>query len=221
MSWRLLLSCIFVVWSIGVLQADDKRTWTDNSGKFRLIAELVENDGKTITLRREDGKTVKVPIDRLSKADQDYLKSQTKEASDSADPPAGKLSYLEDGIQKQLTTSFAAPFGLHAPQNSEPLFVILELSGDEIKNATQYGQLRIKPLQANNRKRLKPIKDKFLFKDPSKEFVDFGPFAKEGRHRQNLLDVRTPGGFGDSSSQAGRLGQAEDRFRHDFDTFSI
>lgn len=52
------------------------RTWSDATGKFRIEAELVKvADGK-VELRRKDGQNVTVPLDKLSKDDQDYLAQQ-------------------------------------------------------------------------------------------------------------------------------------------------
>ncbi len=52
------------------------RTWSDTTGKFRIEAELVKvADGK-VELRRKDGQNVTVPLDKLSKDDQDYLAQQ-------------------------------------------------------------------------------------------------------------------------------------------------
>lgn len=45
------------------------RTWTDSTGKFKIDAEFVElRDGK-VTLKRTDGKTAVLPLDRLSPED--------------------------------------------------------------------------------------------------------------------------------------------------------
>lgn len=51
------------------------RTWTDSTGKYKVEAAFIElKDGKAV-LRREDGKTVGVTVEKLSKADQDLVKS--------------------------------------------------------------------------------------------------------------------------------------------------
>ena len=52
------------------------RTWSDATGKFRLEAELVGvEDGKAI-LKKKDGEQVLVPIDKLSKEDQELLEKK-------------------------------------------------------------------------------------------------------------------------------------------------
>ncbi len=52
----------------------EKRTWTDVSGKFSVDAKLSSRTATHVTLVKEDGKEVKLPIDKLSTADQKWLK---------------------------------------------------------------------------------------------------------------------------------------------------
>ena len=50
------------------------RTWTDDTGRFTVEAELEEVRGDSVVLRRVDGSQIVVPLARLSAADRDYLK---------------------------------------------------------------------------------------------------------------------------------------------------
>ena len=60
-----------------------ERKWTDNSGRFSVTAELVSvADGKVI-LKRSDGSTVTLPVSRLIKADQEFLRSTLATKKDS------------------------------------------------------------------------------------------------------------------------------------------
>lgn len=43
-------------------------TWRDNSGKYSIEAELLQNDGEYVHLRKRDGTKVKVPVTRLDEA---------------------------------------------------------------------------------------------------------------------------------------------------------
>jgi hypothetical protein len=52
---------------------DDFRLWRDNTGNFSVRAKLVEKNGKSVKLELETGKTIDVPIERLSRADQQHL----------------------------------------------------------------------------------------------------------------------------------------------------
>lgn len=56
-------------------QSGKSRVWKDASGKFEIRAVLTEQTPSTVHLRTDDGRDLKVPIQRLSKADQDYLQS--------------------------------------------------------------------------------------------------------------------------------------------------
>lgn len=50
------------------------RTWT--AGRFTVEAELIDFDGKNVTLRKADGAKPTLPLSKLSKADKDYVQEQ-------------------------------------------------------------------------------------------------------------------------------------------------
>ena len=84
-----LSKCVVVLVAAAAIVAvavAEERTWSDASGKFKLDAELVEvKDGKAVLLSSE-GKTVTVPIKRLSKADLAFIQAQEKQEKSKADP---------------------------------------------------------------------------------------------------------------------------------------
>ena len=51
------------------------RTWSDESGKFKIEATLLRVESENAILNRTDGKVIAVPLDRLSGADRKYLDS--------------------------------------------------------------------------------------------------------------------------------------------------
>ena len=51
----------------------EKRTWTDVTGKHSVEAKLSSRTATHVTLVKEDGKEVKLPIDKLSGPDQKWL----------------------------------------------------------------------------------------------------------------------------------------------------
>lgn len=69
---RLILA-IFVVFLLSDSVQADLRTWTDSTGSFSVKAEFSGMSGSNVQLRREDGKIIKVPLARLSEADQAYV----------------------------------------------------------------------------------------------------------------------------------------------------
>lgn len=54
----------------------DAREWTDASGKFRVEADFVDFHGNTVELKKKDGTLIRVPLDRLSKVDNDHARSE-------------------------------------------------------------------------------------------------------------------------------------------------
>jgi hypothetical protein len=58
------------------------RTWTDKTGKFKTKAKFVELKDGEVTLETDAGKTVKMPIEKLSKADQEVAQQAAKEADE-------------------------------------------------------------------------------------------------------------------------------------------
>ncbi len=67
--WLIVWMCTACL-TTAVVADEEVRTWTDATGSFKTRAAFVALDGDQITLKREDGKTVKLPLDRLSKEDQ-------------------------------------------------------------------------------------------------------------------------------------------------------
>ncbi len=52
------------------------RTWTDASGKFTMKARSAGVEGDKVSLETEDGRKIRIPIEKLSEADRKFLKSQ-------------------------------------------------------------------------------------------------------------------------------------------------
>lgn len=52
------------------------REWTDNTGKYRIRARLLEVTADAVRLKKEDGETVEVPLNRLSPADREFATRQ-------------------------------------------------------------------------------------------------------------------------------------------------
>lgn len=49
------------------------RKWTDKTGAFTVMARFGGMAGTTLTLNKADGATIKVQLDQLSQADQDWI----------------------------------------------------------------------------------------------------------------------------------------------------
>src|SRR5262245_30824975 len=76
--------CALILASMLSVHSVAAREWVDASGKFRVEAELVAvRNGKAI-LEKPDGAVLSIPLDKLSAADQAFLKEQAAPAV----PPA-------------------------------------------------------------------------------------------------------------------------------------
>lgn len=68
---------ILALWlCVASARAHEPRAWTDDSGGFRVEAELVAFDSERVSLRRTDGREIAVPIARLSEPDKAFLRRQ-------------------------------------------------------------------------------------------------------------------------------------------------
>src|SRR4051794_5214720 len=81
---RLSFGLLFALLTANIAAA---RVWTDSSGKYTVEADLIAYNDKTVILERPDHQLGQVPIEQLSQADREYLKS--KEASEAAQKVAG------------------------------------------------------------------------------------------------------------------------------------
>lgn len=90
---RLLLLRITLVASFLAVPHDCLgRTWTDATGEYSTEAELVFFSDTLVSLRKADGSIVHVPLNRLCKADQDYLRTISVEPVDTGVQSAATFS---------------------------------------------------------------------------------------------------------------------------------
>lgn len=64
------------------------RTWSDATGKFSVDAKFISRENDEIKLEKEDGRVITLALEKLSKADQDYLAELAKD-EDPDNPFAG------------------------------------------------------------------------------------------------------------------------------------
>jgi len=58
-----------------VPQAREQRDWTDESGRV-IAAIMISGTSRDVTIRRSDGRSFVVPLERLSATDQEYVRRQ-------------------------------------------------------------------------------------------------------------------------------------------------
>ena len=59
--------------------ASESRVFTDKTGKHKVSATFVKLDGNNVTLLKEDGSNVDLPLDKLCEEDQAYVKKAADE----------------------------------------------------------------------------------------------------------------------------------------------
>ena len=90
---RVLLTLTFLGSCVAAATAE-QRTWTDNSGKFTVEAEFVTISDGNILLKTASGKTIRVPLERLSEADRrygDFREHAAQQSAVSVDPVASSI----------------------------------------------------------------------------------------------------------------------------------
>jgi len=61
------------------------RKWTDSTGKHSVEAEFLELAGQTVRLRRSDGEVINLPLERLSRFDQQYVQQVAQSSAEPGD----------------------------------------------------------------------------------------------------------------------------------------
>ena len=73
-----LLQSLMVLAGITQARADEPqvRTWTDHTGSHETQAVFVRASGSKVTIRTPEGREINIALNRLSKADQEYVREQ-------------------------------------------------------------------------------------------------------------------------------------------------
>ena len=80
-----------VVMGLVVLVSAGARTWTDSTGKHKTEAEFVDCTDGVVRLKKDDGAVISVPMEKLSEADQEFVRL----SADGAGVPA-RITRVED-----------------------------------------------------------------------------------------------------------------------------
>jgi len=58
------------------------RTWTDTTGKYSIDGEFIKLADGTVSIRQDDGKLIRIPLEKLSDSDQEFVRQQTHPMTD-------------------------------------------------------------------------------------------------------------------------------------------
>ncbi len=77
---RRAIPLIFVLLLLPLATAsgDSPRAWTDATGRFSIQASFVDAQDAQVRLRKADGTTISIPLDRLSEADRQFVANAPK-----------------------------------------------------------------------------------------------------------------------------------------------
>ncbi len=98
MKRNVIVACFLAVcfWCTPRVNCAELRTWTSESGKFTVKAELLSLDEGVVSLRRDNGKTLEVPLAKLSQEDQEYVLAEPKSKADPTDALEEDVAALEE-----------------------------------------------------------------------------------------------------------------------------
>lgn len=106
MKTNLLFLFLFCIASATCVSAQEMREWSDSTGKFKIQAKFIEVKDGIAWLENEAGKTIKIPVDRLSSADLEYVGSNEnpfKMAEEESSSSSGSSSSSSSGSRPWST----------------------------------------------------------------------------------------------------------------------
>lgn len=77
--FRAITALAISVSMMAALALAESRNWTDSTGQFNIEAEFVEYSQGNVTLKKTDGETITLPMNKLSKADQTWIRALLRE----------------------------------------------------------------------------------------------------------------------------------------------
>ncbi len=121
------VGCGMAVAAIG--HAEELRTWADATGRFELQAKLESVEGGNAILVRADGQKMTIPVDKLSKADQDYL---TRRNAESPFQPVEASPFTPLSGSPVAAPAMPAPPALPPASTAEPRMVSVKWTASDM-----------------------------------------------------------------------------------------
>ena len=132
----------FLVWIIGMTTIAGAREWISSDGK-KLEADFISSENGQVKLKRANGQTFAVPLERLSESDRTWVKLQA-----STPPTAATVKAIEGPFAKLLTGAWelseseGLSFAFYGGKNLDaavkyPLVLALHGRSDNAENGKQ------------------------------------------------------------------------------------
>lgn len=130
-----------------IVATSDFRTWKDSTGVFSVEAKLLSVKQGKAELEKKDGLVVKLPLVRLSQADQIFVARQIAKAMDPANPfaggkPAASKNPFENTVESsggRATSHESKAIGEPAASNN--ISVAIRTKVDVTKNEVQFADV--------------------------------------------------------------------------------
>jgi formylglycine-generating enzyme required for sulfatase activity len=115
--WRNLVPAAGLL--LVVAASTSAREWTDNTGAHKTEADLVEVRGNEVVLKKPNGQVISLPIDRLSKSDQEYLESLKNLEPKPENAATAAIETITNSIGMKLKLILPGQFVMGSPASEE------------------------------------------------------------------------------------------------------
>ncbi len=132
MKNSLFLSSILLLFLVAAplaTAADEYRTWTDTTGKFKVEAAFIKLVDDKVELKRKDnGKTLSLALEKLSKADAEIAR---KLATEAAKPKSGDSKAPSDTAPKETKKAWSGNWNNRKFGTKGPVTCIADMQDKE------------------------------------------------------------------------------------------
>ncbi len=153
----LLAICMIFACDFVKAQGSGEREWSDSTGKFKITARLIEVKEGFAYLKSRDGKTIRIPVSRLSSSDQELLKSNSDSPFEAIDESEAKGG---NALPGQISRESGAALGDFS-WNTQPVVnwdeveqLITQGTGDWQITLPESGKLPFQPKKAALQKKM-------------------------------------------------------------------
>jgi hypothetical protein len=134
-GWAAVSAAILIAFAF--VSQSDGRTWTDCTGLHTTDAEIVSATTEVVTLRKPDGKTIKVPLDSLSPDDVKFVQKYIKQEQQSHRAPPDPANSKAEKQCDTVNDFFRKVRDQIAKATSEDTDVRVSAAGDTVVNNLQ------------------------------------------------------------------------------------
>lgn len=92
------------------------RTWTDATGKHKVEAKFEKMDGAVVVLLKENGRNARLPLEKLSETDRDFVKTLLAKKDAAEKPKTNAAKKDPPSAKAESATNANSP----EPKKSEP-----------------------------------------------------------------------------------------------------